>query len=88
MLGLILTFTNNKGPFSLKLNPVGCCWPGKGFKIMSMVDFIKINRREIDAVIVGATKLTAVRINNDERRNWILNDEGLYTWARSEGVRI
>ena len=26
--------------------------------------------------------------NDDERRDWILNDEGLYNWARSEGVRI
>jgi hypothetical protein len=27
-------------------------------------------------------------LNNEERRLWILNDEGLYRWARSEGVRI
>lgn len=26
--------------------------------------------------------------DDDERRQWILNDEGLYNWARSEGVRI
>lgn len=29
-----------------------------------------------------------VRLNYAERRLWILNDEGLYRWARSEGVRI
>ena len=28
------------------------------------------------------------RANDEERRMWILNDEGLYLWARSEGVRI
>lgn len=28
------------------------------------------------------------RLNDSERRLWILNDEGLYNWARSEGVRI
>jgi len=28
------------------------------------------------------------RANDDERRLWVLNDEGLYNWARSEGVRI
>lgn len=28
------------------------------------------------------------RLNNDDRRQWILNDEGLYNWARSEGVKI
>lgn len=27
-------------------------------------------------------------LNDSERRQWILNDEGLYNWARSEGVRI
>lgn len=27
-------------------------------------------------------------LNDRERRLWILNDEGLYNWARSEGVRI
>ena len=27
-------------------------------------------------------------INNEERRQWILNDEGLYRWARREGVKI
>jgi len=25
-------------------------------------------------------------LNNEDRRKWILNDEGLYNWARSEGV--
>lgn len=30
----------------------------------------------------------ATELNNDERRQWILNDEGLYDWARREGVRI
>jgi len=29
-----------------------------------------------------------LRLNNEERRQWILNDEGLYNWARSEGVKI
>ena len=26
--------------------------------------------------------------NDSERADWIANDEGLYKWARSEGVRI
>ena len=30
----------------------------------------------------------AERLNDAERRAWVLNDEGLYRWARSEGVRI
>lgn len=27
-------------------------------------------------------------LNFEERRQWVLNDEGLYRWARSQGVRI
>ena len=27
-------------------------------------------------------------LNDKERREWILNDEDLYQWARSSGVRI
>ncbi len=27
-------------------------------------------------------------LTDSDRRLWILNDEGLYNWARSEGVRI
>ncbi len=27
-------------------------------------------------------------LDDEDRRRWILNDEGLYTWARSEGVRL
>jgi hypothetical protein len=29
-----------------------------------------------------------LRLNDEERRLWVLNDEGLYNWARSEGVPI
>ena len=28
------------------------------------------------------------RLDDAERRLWILNDEGLYQWARAEGVKI
>ena len=63
---------------------------------MSLRDFIKANRAEIDGVIRRATgpKETTMgyqgnlRLTDDERRLWILNDEGLYSWARAEGVRI
>jgi hypothetical protein len=53
---------------------------------MNMQDFIRENREELDECIQracpGAPK------NDNERRLWVLNDEGLYMWARSEGVRI
>jgi hypothetical protein len=29
----------------------------------------------------------APKLSDHERRLWVLNDEGLYRWARSEGVR-
>jgi hypothetical protein len=34
------------------------------------------------------THSDAPELNDRERRLWILNDEGLYRWARAEGVRI
>jgi hypothetical protein len=63
-----------------------------------MKSFIEKNRVAIDAAINGVMyrydgkggKGTipdpAPRRNDEERRQWILNDEGLYQWARSEGV--
>ncbi|MBU1235040.1 MAG: hypothetical protein KKC77_19305 [Proteobacteria bacterium] len=53
---------------------------------MKLQDFIKENKEEIDTAIKSVCK--NVRLNDTERRLWILNDEGLYNWARSEGVRI
>jgi hypothetical protein len=49
---------------------------------MTMKEFIRKHRKEIDE----ATK--SQYHNDEERRQWILNDESLYNWARSEGVRI
>lgn len=53
----------------------------------SIHDFIRAHREELDAAILRACP-NAGRIDDAERRLWILNDEGLYNWARSEGVRI
>jgi hypothetical protein len=88
---------------------------------MTLQEFIKTNRDELDAAISNALTLhlcqcnhcrgdhisngmstccrscscsrfqqatRAADLNDEERRQWILNDEGLYRWARSEGVRI
>lgn len=52
-----------------------------------MREFIKNNRAEIDRAIKRACP-NCPRLNDDERENWILNDEGLYNWARSEGVNV
>ena len=56
---------------------------------MTLKQFIKQNRTELDACIARALGLPKNPIPNDaERRLWVLNDEGLYRWARSEGVKI
>ncbi len=53
---------------------------------MTIKDFIREHRQELDECIQrtapGSPK------SDSERRLWILNDEGLYNWARSEGVRV
>jgi len=53
---------------------------------MTMRNFIKKNREELDAHI----KMICpnCKLNNNERESWIYNDEDLYRWARMEGVRI
>lgn len=56
---------------------------------MTLRDFIKTNRAELDQCIARALRQDKnPRPTDEERRLWILNDEGLYNWARSEGVRI
>ena len=55
---------------------------------MTLKEFIKENRKTIDTCIARALQVGEnPRPNDEERRLWILNDEGLYNWARSEGVR-
>lgn len=49
---------------------------------MTLKDFIKKYRKEIDEYTQSQYK------NDEEREQWILNDEGLYNWAKSEGVKI
>lgn len=57
--------------------------------------FITEHRTELDAAIIRhLTRYDKpgfkrdIHIDDAERRLWILNDEGLYNWARSEGVMI
>ena len=52
----------------------------------SLTQWIKENRPEIDRCIRAV--VPDCRINDSERRMWVLNDEGLYRWARSERVNI
>ena len=58
-------------------------------KSKSLAEFIKENRAELDACIARAIGQDHnPRANDAERRLWVLNDAGLYQWARSEGVKI
>lgn len=50
--------------------------------------FITEHRAEMDEAIRKYLDQPSFKLNDDDRRQWILNDEGLYNWARSEGVRI
>jgi len=55
---------------------------------MTLKQFIKDNKVEIDNAIKMAVPNIGVKLTDDERRLWILNDYGLYMWAKREGVRI
>ncbi len=67
---------------------------------MTMQKFIQANRATLDDAILGAMyqydgrggrgviPTPRPKLNDRERKDWILNDEGLYRWARAEGVRI
>lgn len=53
----------------------------------SLTQFIKENRGQLVAAIRNAVP-NITGIDNREIRMWVLNDEGLYNWAKSEGVKI
>ena len=48
--------------------------------------WIKENREDIDTAI--RTQVPEAKIDDSERRMWVLNDEGLYNWARAEGASV
>lgn len=53
---------------------------------MRLKDFIKQYRHEIDAIV---KEYYGVTVRNDtERRQWLLDDEGLFRMAHREGVNI
>lgn len=54
---------------------------------MTLTDFIKANRQEIDKCISRVVGDNFPH-NDSERRLWILNDEGLYLWAKNEGAKV
>lgn len=57
-------------------------------KKIPLREWIRRNRAEIDKAILGRVPNIGDRLNDDERRLWVLNDEGLYLWARGDGARV
>ena len=55
---------------------------------MTMRDFIRENREEIDRCVHSVPGMEDYRMNDNDRRDWVANDEGHYHWARSEGVNV
>ena len=54
---------------------------------MTLRAFIREHRAEIDKAIARAIgQETNPLPNDEERRLWVLNDEGLYHWARDKGL--
>jgi hypothetical protein len=59
-----------------------------GRQRMSMRDFIKENKEDIKAGIRNVLRDPSAPLSESDIREWIMNDEGLYNWARSSGVRV
>ena len=53
---------------------------------MTMREFIRENRTELDKII--RKQVPNLTIDDAERRMWIENDQSLYEWAREEGVDL
>lgn len=55
---------------------------------MTIKAFIRAHRADIDSHVRKALRRPDYELTDEERRLWLLNDEALYNWARSKGVRI
>jgi hypothetical protein len=56
---------------------------------MELYEFIEENRQEIDDHIAHTLGVDENPMPDyEEREAWVMNDEGLYNWAISEGVEI
>jgi len=54
---------------------------------MTLEQFIKKNRRELDKAIQRKYP-NVKKLNDDERRVWIFADDFFYIWAKSAGVKF
>lgn len=55
---------------------------------MTIEEFIEKHRETLVQIIEPGNKMCVLDIDQEEIEMWILNDEGLYNWAMSEGVEI
>ncbi len=90
--GLISVIYDGKETENWRLEPDGrdyeLIWIAKG-ATMTMAEFIDANREElISRIMGGEPSILVTTLDDDEIENWILNDEGLYDWAISEGVDV
>ena len=54
-----------------------------------LAEFINENRAElVDIIHRTVPNMPLDQIDDDEIEDWIINDEGLYNWALSEGVEL
>jgi len=52
-----------------------------------MKQFIRKHRDELTEIIRRQVPNIG-SINDEEREQWVMNDESLYNWAQSEGVPV
>jgi hypothetical protein len=62
-------------------------WNAMSKRKISIKTFIRNHRADIDSTIRSICPNVG-SLNDSDREDWVLNDEGLYNWARSEGVDI
>ena len=55
-------------------------------KKKSLRQWIRKNRKNLDSAIREI--LPYAHLNDEFRRIWVLNDEGLYLWAKSQNVNM
>lgn len=53
---------------------------------MTLKKFITINRDKIDRIV--KEYYGEIPSNDNERKEWILSDRGLYEWAQQEGINV
>lgn len=52
---------------------------------MTLREFCRQNRKAIDAAIREVCSNCQIQ-GDDDREDWVLNEESLYNWAQQEGV--